>query len=372
MKIALFMDSFVGGGEQRAIVNLAKAMANTGNIIDIVCLHKEGPYLYLVPDNIRVVTLRVRKSFLAVGPLAAYFRLSKPDVVMSTLTRCNVCALLAQRIAFRSLPVLVKEATTPSLAYQNNKSMRTWILKKAASWTYPMAGSIIAVSKAAAEDMTRFFQLPPEKITILYNPVVTSDMLDKAELPSGHRWLDRADRPVVLSVGRLVSEKDHATLLKAFAIAKRDIPCRLIILGEGPERQNLVELAKSLEISSDFDLPGFVDNPFAWMSKASLFVSASRREGLPNSIIEAMACGLPVVSTDCPSGPREILNGGRLGSLVKVGDVDSLAKSMIQGLESPISSETLKESVAKYNDHLISNRYLSLFAETRNKALKRQ
>jgi glycosyltransferase involved in cell wall biosynthesis len=267
---------------------------------------------------------------------------------------------------------LVKEATTPSLAYQNNKSMRTWILKKAASWTYPMAGSIIAVSKAAAEDMTRFFQLPPEKITILYNPVVTSDMLDKAELPSGHRWLDRADRPVVLSVGRLVSEKDHATLLKAFAIAKRDIPCRLIILGEGPERQNLVELAKSLEISSDFDLPGFVDNPFAWMSKASLFVSASRREGLPNSIIEAMACGLPVVSTDCPSGPREILNGGRLGSLVKVGDVDSLAKSMIQGLESPISSETLKESVAKYNDHLISNRYLSLFAETRNKALKRQ
>ena len=204
------------------------------------------------------------------------------------------------------------------------------------------------------------------KIITIYNPVVWHDHASKAAAPVDHPWFCDKDMPVVLSVGRLMPVKDHATLLRAFGQVMHSRPARLVILGEGPERRNLTELAERLGISQHFDLPGFRVNPFAYMSKSNVFVLSSRYEGLPTVVIEAMASGTPVVSTDCRSGSREILEDGKWGHLVPVGDWRSMAEAIIETLDNPVPSDQLISRASAFSADASIDRYLEVLTGSGN------
>jgi glycosyltransferase involved in cell wall biosynthesis len=228
---------------------------------------------------------------------------------------------------------------------------------------YPWADAIIAVSDGVADDVARVTSLPRESITTIHNPVVTPELQEKMRAPLDHPWFAPGNPPVLLAVGRLVDQKDFPTLLKAFARVRAVRKARLIILGEGKERPELEALTGKLGVASDVDLPGFVLNPFPYMIRASALVLSSAWEGLPGVLIEAMACGCPVVSTDCPSGPAEILNGGAYGPLVPVGDDAALAKAILSVLEAPPDSERLRAQAALFSVDRATDQYLQVLLE---------
>jgi glycosyltransferase involved in cell wall biosynthesis len=206
------------------------------------------------------------------------------------------------------------------------------ISETAMRWLYPRADAVVAVSKGVAQDLLNLMPQLKPKLTVIYNPVIDAAFYAKADAPVEHPWFQPHQPPVVLAAGRLVALKGYDTLLRAFARVRQQMPARLVILGEGSERPNLERLAAELGVAADVDMPGFDPNPFRYMKRAGVFVLSSRYEGLPNVLIQALACGCPVVSTDCPSGPSEILDGGRYGVLVPVDDVEAMARAIVRAL----------------------------------------
>jgi glycosyltransferase involved in cell wall biosynthesis len=225
--------------------------------------------------------------------------------------------------------------------------------------SYPSADGIIAVSSGVADDLAEATGIPRESIDVIYNPVVTPEVATASREAVDHPWLAPGEPPVVMGIGRLTPKKDFTTLLQAFAEVRREVPARLMILGEGPERAVLEGLVRTLDLAANVALPGFVGNPYAYLARASLFVLSSRWEGLPTVLIEAMFCGAPVVSTDCPSGPREILNGGRYGRLVPVGDLAALAQAITAGITGNIQPAP-PESWRAFELGVVADRYLEM------------
>jgi glycosyltransferase involved in cell wall biosynthesis len=223
---------------------------------------------------------------------------------------------------------------------------------------YRWADRVIAVSQGVAEDTLRITGLPPERVTVVHNPVITPALYEQSRAPCGHPWIEEPDRPVVLAAGRLTRQKDFATLIRAFARVRDRRSCRLIVLGEGGLRGELERLAERLGVTPDLDMPGFTPNPYAFMRRAHLFVLSSAWEGSPNVLTEALALGTPVVATDCPSGPREILDGGRIAPLVPVGDHQALAAAMGTVLGAPPAREGLRAAAADYTAAASARRYL--------------
>jgi glycosyltransferase involved in cell wall biosynthesis len=233
------------------------------------------------------------------------------------------------------------------------------MLPRLAKYFYPLAGYIIGNSQGVAEDLRQVTGLPSNRIRLIYNPVVTPELGEMKDARLEHAWFDPGQPPVILAVGRLKPQKDFSTLIRAFAEVRKKRPCRLLILGEGPERSALEALIQELGLEQDVELPGFLENPCAYMSRASLFVLSSRWEGLPTVLIEALYCGVPIISTDCPSGPREILAGGQYGALVPVQDVSALADAIEGGLSGRIPRPS-RESWQPYELETIVDQYVRL------------
>jgi glycosyltransferase involved in cell wall biosynthesis len=227
-------------------------------------------------------------------------------------------------------------------------------------WLYPRVDHIVAVSEGVASDTLAITGLPAERISVIRNPVITKCLLEKSREPVGHPWFNEGGAPVILGAGRLTRQKDFPTLIRAFAHVRAQRDARLVILGEGRLRGELEKLAAELGLSGCVSLPGYAANPYAYMAKASLFVLSSAWEGSPNVLTEALALGVPVVSTDCPSGPREILQGGRYGALIPVGAHRQLGEAMLATLERPHESSLLREAAAEYNANLSARRYLEV------------
>jgi glycosyltransferase involved in cell wall biosynthesis len=225
---------------------------------------------------------------------------------------------------------------------------------------YPWADAVIAVSDGVAEQVASLTGMPRERITTIYNPVVTPELLWRSREPVDHPWLAPGQPPVVLGVGKLKIQKGFRTLIRAFARVRAARPARLVILGEGARRRTLEALVDELGLREDVALPGYVENPWAWMSRASVFALSSRWEGLPGALIEAMACGCPVVSTDCPSGPAEILEGGVYGPLVPVGDAGALARAILELLDAPPDPARLRARAAAFCVDPALERYLEV------------
>jgi len=339
-RIALFLPSFRGGGAERVMVNLARGFAERGLAVDLVLAKAEGPYISQVPPEARVVDLRVSRVLLSLPGLVDYLRRERPLALLSTLNHANIVALWAARLARVPVRVVVREANTVSVSTKNARNARERLMPTLMRYFYPWADAVVAVSNGVAEDLVRVTGLPKKKVHVIYNPVITPELFALAEEPLDHPWFASGEPPVVLGVGRLTAQKDFPTLIRAFALVRKERPARLLILGEGEERPKLEALVRELGLEEDVALPGFVDNPFKYMKRAGVFVLSSRWEGLPNVLIQALALGTPLVSTDCPSGPAEILENGRWGKLVPVGDVEALAEAILASFK-----QTAKPSV---------------------------
>ena len=332
--IAFFLPSVRGGGAQRVIVNLAQGMTERGIPVDVVLATAEGVFLDQLPPTVRVVDLGVRRLVKSLWPLVRYLRRERPRVLVSSMTHANLIALWAAKLARSRTPVMVTVHNTMSQSTPDQGGLTGGFSLRMLRTFYPWASSIVAVSRGAADDLASSTGLPRERIDVVYNPVITPAILAQAREPIGHPWFDPGQPPVILGVGRLTRQKDFPTLIRAFAEVRRHRAAKLIILGDGEDRPALEALVAELGVGADVDLPGF-RNAMAFMAGSALFVLSSAWEGLPTVLIEALAAGARVVSTDCPSGPREILQDGRLGALVPVGDSPALARAMLEALDRP-------------------------------------
>jgi glycosyltransferase involved in cell wall biosynthesis len=346
-KIALFLPSLEGGGAERVMVNLARGFAAKGRKVDLVLVKAKGTYLDLVPENVRIIDLKGRRVITSLFRLAAYLRKEKPVSLLSAMDHANVIAILAKGIAGVNTRIVVSVHSTLSVEVEKAKSWRGKIMPWFINKTYPKADAIVAVSTGVAEDFNQETQLPLQAIKVIYNPVVTPELLQKKQEALNHPWFKKNQPPVLLAVGRLCEQKDFTTLINAFAIIRKKSECRLIILGEGEQRKQLEALVDHLQLNDDIQMPGFVKNPYAYMVQADIFVLSSAWEGLVTVLIEALACGTPVVSTDCPSGSSEILEAGKYGRLVPVGDTQALAKAVITTMGEDVDPNRL---IARAND----------------------
>lgn len=319
--VAMLVPSLAGGGAERCTVNLAAELLDQGLAVDIVANRATGPFRAHVPEQAHVVDLATDHVRATIPGLVGYLRRRRPDAVLSSLTHLNVAAILA-RAASRTRPRLVVwEHNTLSQVVARTTSWRERRYPRVAHHLYPWADAIVAVSAGVRDDLVRTARLS-DPVHVLPNPVVTASLFEQASEPPERGWPDDG-RPVLVAVGRLTHQKDVPTLLAA--LARVDPAVHLLVLGDGPDRAALERLATSLGVDGRVDFLGFVANPYAYIARATALVSSSRFEGMPTVLVEALALGRPVVATDCPSGPRELLANGRWGRLTEVGDVAELA-----------------------------------------------
>lgn len=356
-RIAFFLPNLYGGGAERVSINLLKGMCDRQDLaLDLVLGIAEGSFIEQVPKSVKIIDLQSGRVVSALLPLVKYLKTVKPDALLSHLGHANVIALLANRLAGSKTRIAVVEHNTLSVADATSLRAKVtpWFMKR----FYPGADAIIGVSRGVSQDLEHQLGLLQGSVRTIYNPVIDRQLLTKANAPVDHPWLQPQQPPVFLAVGRLTAQKDFSNLIRAFAQLREQTTARLIILGEGELRTELTALAEHLGVSDDIDLPGFADNPYGYMKRATAFILSSRYEGLPTALIEAMACGCPVVSTDCPSGPQEILAGGKYGSLVPIQDSKSLAREMLRVLKHPISPEILRQRAKIFATEHIVPQYL--------------
>lgn len=358
-RLAVFLPSLAGGGAERVTLNFAGAAVQRGLPVDLVLSTVTGPYLSEVPSTINVVDLGASRVLTSLPGLRQYLRRVRPDAMFTAMSHANIVAIWARKLAGVSTRLIVSEHDTLSVVTREAKIWRSRLSPQLIRRYYPSADGIIAVSSGVADDLAAFTGLPRTSIDVVYNPVITPEVVTAARAEMDHPWFAPGQPPVVMGIGRLTQKKDFVTLLEAFATARRSTPARLMILGEGPERADLGALVVALGLEADVAMPGFVDNPYAYLSRASLFVLSSRWEGLPTVLIEAMYCGTPVVSTDCPSGPDEILRGGRYGRLIEVGDAAAMAEAISAGLAGDIPPAP-PESWRSFELDFATDRYLEL------------
>lgn len=332
-RIAIVVASMGGGGAERAALNLAEEFASRGLTIDLVLIAAEGELLQKVPPGVRQVDLGAGRARRAVGRLRKYLKRERPAALISVAFHVNILAALSCIGLGRDRPqlMLTVHGTLSHAVATQPAIKRLWFIA-ATALLYRLADQVVAVSRGAAQDLGLKAGLDPDRITTIYNPVIRADFDALTAKASAHPWTIDKDRPLIVSVGRLTAAKDYATLVRAFAKVTQATDARLLILGEGERRGEVESIVSSLGLDESVALPGFVDNPFADMRAADAFVLSSRWEGLPTVLVEAMATGTPVIATDCPHGPREILEDGKWGQLVPVGDADALSHAILEVL----------------------------------------
>lgn len=362
-KVAFFLPSLRGGGAERVTLNLAKLFAQENYQVDLVLSKAEGPYLSQISKSINIVDLNVSRVALSLLPLARYLRRNRPYALISAMNHVNIIAILATKLALiKETRVLISEHNTLSRSLLHSKNLRSRLLPFFMKLFYPLADHIVAVSYGVADDLSKMLNLSRSKIEVIYNPVVSDELFEKASQPVNHPWFKGKQHPVVLAVGRLTEQKDFPTLIKAFYYVRQKKKVKLVILGEGEKRTELINLIKELDLDNDIDIVGFVENPYSYMKRCSVFVLSSKWEGLPTVLIEALACGAKIVATDCPSGPREILKNGEYGSLVNVGDEKALAQEILKQLEDRQNKKVLKEAYKPFTNETVFNKYLKLLS----------
>ena len=343
------------------MVNLAGGLAERGCQVDLVAARAIGPLVGQVPAGVRLVDLGCRRTLRALLPLASYLRRERPAALLSALGHANVVAIGARLLARAPTRLVVSEHNTLSITMQHAPDMRGKVaVPLLMRLLYGQADAVVAVSAGVAADLSRSTGLARERIRVIYNPVVTPDLERQAAEPLDHPWFAPGEPPVVLGMGRLVPQKDFNTLVEAFSLVCRQRPARLVILGEGEERPKLEQRVRELGLEAEVDLPGFQANPFPYLARAGVFALSSAWEGLPTVVVEALACGTPVVSTDCPHGSAEILEGGKYGRLVRVGDAEGMAAAVVSALEQRPDPEPLKARSKAFSVESAVDQYLEV------------
>jgi glycosyltransferase involved in cell wall biosynthesis len=360
-RIAIFISFSGEGGVERMILNLAGGLRDEGFDVDLVLVKARGAHVLSIPAGVRVVKLNARHTLTSLPALVRYLRRERPQVLLAAKDRAIKTAVLARAFARVPVRLVGRLGTTLSAALRGRSLIKKWVWYMSMRLFYRHVDRIIGVSQGVVDDVLAITSLPRERVRVVRNPVWTPELSRLAQESVGHPWLQTRDTPVILGAGRLTRQKDFATLIRAFAEVRTRRPCRLIILGDGNLRSYLETLASELNVRDDVSLPGFVTNPYAWIARARLFVLSSLWEGSPNVLTEALAIGVPVVSTDCPSGPREILKDGEYGTLVPMGDVTALAHAMAATLDHPLPRERLQEAARPYTVDRSVRGYLEVF-----------
>ncbi|WP_008317306.1 glycosyltransferase [Leptolyngbya sp. PCC 6406] len=345
--VVLFIRWLRGGGAERVIANLANGLAERNLKVDLVLMQAEGEYLETLHSNVRVVNLdtqsasagrgwRPPTSFQSTGSLlklVRYLKQYRPPVLLSATHYLNEIALLAKQLAQVPTRVIVTEHTHLSQEFRLTEQISSKLIPWTVRALYRFADEVVAVSQGVAADLDTFSPHRRKPTRVVYNSVVTPDIYRLAEAEVAHPWFQQKDLPIVIGSGRFVRQKDFPTLVRAFAHLRQTIPARLVLLGDGRDHAEILRLVEEFAIADHVWMPGFVSNPYAYMKKADVFALSSAWEGLPTVLIEAIALGVPVVSTDCPSGPAEILKQGRYGRLVPVGDAVTLGDAIASTLQ---------------------------------------
>ncbi|MDQ7782625.1 MAG: glycosyltransferase [Desulfomonilaceae bacterium] len=358
--IALFLPSLKTGGAERVMVELANHFSSLGYPVDLVLVEKKGDFLRDVSPAVHIVDLKSRRTLNALIPLISYLRRRRPAGLISSMVHCNIVALLARSLARVQTRILIRQENTMSRAARNAPTKRGRRIPWVARRIYPKADAIIAVSNGVAHDLSESLNIPRRRIRTVYNPCAIEKVVLSRKQPVDHRWFVPGAPPVIVSMGRLHPQKDYGTLLKAFRIVSADREARLLIMGEGNERDRLTALAREVGISDSVSFPGSFTNPFPYLARAQVFVLSSRWEGHPLVLAEALACGITIVSTDCPSGPQEVLEGGRYGILVPMGDPEAIAQGIMKALDSPFPPELLMKRAEEFSVDIIAREYLNL------------
>lgn len=330
--IALFIPSFTGGGAERVMVLLANGFAQRGLAVQLVVLSEKGPYRELLDPAVELIVLPGRRMAFAPLTLARYLRQHKPPVLLATLNYANVAAVFAKKLAGVSTRVWLKQANHLSTTLALSKGAKARLLSLLIGWAYRRADGVVAVSGNVAEDLMVNWGL--EHVSVIHNPAYDPEHAVLAAQPVEYPASGWEAYPEIIAVGRLVPQKDYPTLLRAFReVVREKGQARLVILGEGALLPELKSQAKALGIEEYVWFAGFVENPFAYIKRASVFALCSVSEGFGNVLVEAMGLGVPVVSTNCSGGPAEILENGKWGQLVPIADVKALAQALITVLD---------------------------------------
>jgi glycosyltransferase involved in cell wall biosynthesis len=394
-KIAVLLPSLEGGGAERSMLNLIRGFLAQGRAVDLLLCQAKGAYIDEIPPGARLIeleavsglrarlctvagnirnffvllrpvllTLKIAPEITRISSLQHYMKTGQPDVVLSALTYANLLVIWAKQMSRSSVPVVVSERIALSTFCAAPANARRWrwrYLPDMVNRVYPGANAVVTVSQHAAEELITNIGIDRHLVTTIHNPVVDDTLHANARQALAHDWFSPAATvPVILAVGRLTEQKDFSTLLQAFARVRADRPVRLVILGEGRLRPDLEKLANTLGIGADVDMPGFVANPFQYMARASLLVLSSLYEGLPGVLIQALACGCPVVSTDCPGGSKEILADGKYGPLVAVRDVTGMTDAIRAQLDNPTGKDLLRQRADDFSVDRAVDNYLDL------------
>lgn len=361
--IAFILPAPNGGGAERAMIAVANRMAADGAQVDMLLVRREGPFLCDIAGSVRIIDLAAGNIRKALPALRRYMRAERPPLLISALVGTDVLALVGKAL-FRwptHLHLSVQNAPVASAGVSQDALERRWPL--IIRTLYRFADSLNGISIGVARDVEALMGKAQGGVPVINNPVdIARARARSAEAPA-HSWLARKSGPVVLAVGRLVRQKDYPTLLRAFRIVRERRPgARLLILGEGQDRAEVEAEIHALGLADAVAMPGFDDNPFAAMAAADVFVLASRWEGFANVVAEALACGATVVSTDCPSGPGEILAGGEYGRLAPVGDAAALADAIGAALAEPADPDVSRRRAEEFSLDRVVAGYRALFA----------
>jgi glycosyltransferase involved in cell wall biosynthesis len=356
--ISVFIPSLGGGGAERVMASLAAGFTARGRQVEVVTCEPRGPFASMIPSEL-ITTLPNRRMSALVPSLTRYLRTRQPTILLSAMKQCNVAAIAASAMGRCRTKVVVSEHSDVNASLRSMPRMKAMVLWSAMRATYHAASGLVAVSHGVRDSLVRAHIVKASSVNVIHNPIVDLRLKAAVLEPPTHPWCSDRSVPLVVSAGRLTKAKDYTTLLHAFAIVTHTRKARLLILGEGELRAPLMRLVTTLNLDASVAMPGFVDNPYSHMRAAAVFVLSSQWEGFGNVLVEAMASGAPVVSTDCPSGPAEILEHGRWGRLVPVGDSHALAGGIIDALESrvPVAFERADDFTAD----VATDRYLALF-----------
>lgn len=358
--IAFYLPQLGTGGVGKMRVLLTAELIRRGFSIDLLLGKSNGPYLDLLDSSVKVFELGTTHALSSIPRLMAYLWRRRPAAIITDRLRLDIAVSRALQLSgvparsYTSVHIPLAEKLTQlnphkRKAYQNDVQRY-----------YPKNTAIITVSAGVRSDLIDTFGISPDLIHTIYNPVVSDSILRDAKAPIAHPFFAPQSPPVILSAGRLTEQKDFPTLIRAFARLRAQIDCRLVILGEGKNLSQLTELAQTMGIGADVSFPGFSANPYAYMSRASLFVLSSAWEGLGNVLIEALAVGTPVVATDCRYGPREILADGKYGPLTPVGNADALASAMQAVIEDPLPADILQKAASRYTVEKCCEAYIDV------------
>lgn len=367
--VSIYLNTFYNGGIERVMVSLAKAMVARGMQVDIVVNFVAfSPMLNELPDSITLVNLEANRFADRLPRLVRYIRSRRPQCIVSATHVSNELACLAKAFSMTGVRIVATEHTNLSTELKKlpATSLRRAGIPLFGKLTYRFVDNVVGVSDGVRKDAEKLFSVHPNKCRTIYNPIDAQQVLSLSQGPFDHpppddSWFQPEKKPVILAIGRLEEQKDFPTLLTAFAKVRAHADARLAILGEGSQRQALTARIHELGLDEHVWLAGFIANPYPYFKRASVFALSSAWEGLSMALIEALILGVPVVSTDCPSGPSEVLNDGEYGRLVPVKDSEALADGILQMLHGNVL-KVPAEAISRYTVDSVLDQYLEVMS----------